>query len=125
MTSMKFPAADDVYSFVAGTRIDLDRLAELRAASAERREQAELALRTALAEHPGDERQAQQAATTLLAEYWAVEQFKYVDDPAAGQKAIKRCGSGPGRRASTPRRWPLRPASRSRPRQQASTPSLR
>ena len=65
----------------------LDRLAELRAASAERREQAELALRTALAEHPGDERQAQQAATTLLAEYWAVEQFKYVDDPAAGQES--------------------------------------
>ena len=83
------PAADDVYSFVAGTRIDLDRLAELRAASAERREQAELALRTALAEHPGDERQAQQAATTLLAEYWAVEQFKYVDDPAAGQESYQ------------------------------------
>ncbi len=83
------PAADDVYSFVAGTRIDLDRLAELRAASAERREQAELALRTALVEHPGDERQAQQAATTLLAEYWAVEQFKYVDDPAGGQEAYQ------------------------------------
>ena len=73
------PVVDDVYSFATGTLVNYERLAELRAASAERLEQAEQALRQMLSEHPGDERNAQAGATLLLSEWWLVAQFKYLD----------------------------------------------
>ena len=73
------PVVDDVYSFATGTLVNYERLAELRAASAERLAQAEQALRQMLSEHPGDERNAQAGASLLLSEWWLVAQYKYLD----------------------------------------------
>ena len=76
------PAVDDAYNFITGTEVDFARLKELAAASKQREEAAENAIRQDLAEHvpQQDPHGLAGAAKTLLDEWWLTEQYKFFHD---------------------------------------------
>ncbi len=76
------PAVDDAYNFITGTEVDFARLKELAAASKQREEEAESAIRRDLAEHVPrqDQHGSAVAAKTLLDEWWLTEQYKFFRD---------------------------------------------
>ena len=76
------PAVDDAWNFIEGVTVDFQRLTELREESRVRAEQAEKEIRQALSKNVNEQSAAttQQAAETLLQEWWLTDQFKFIKD---------------------------------------------
>lgn len=83
------PAVDDAWVFIEGTEINLERMSELRVASAKRAEDAEERVRSALVKNldPTNLTRITVAAKTLLDEAWTTERFKYLDQPEKASDA--------------------------------------
>jgi DNA polymerase-1 len=76
------PAVDDAWNFIEGVTVDFQRLTELREESRVRAELAEKEIRQALSKNVNEQSATttQQAAETLLQEWWLTDQFKFIKD---------------------------------------------